>query len=206
LSKMASMSMVFEETYRNYLGQVAKIDLKAIAQKLGVQIKGDELIVPLFNRTYSVSSSAVVDLSGEKPPLEACVVLCKYLLLCPETIPAEETWVCYRDLKDAGPLTVFFANNVEQAIADHFACGIDPLEKACRNLGGFSIKNKYPYDLCVRIVALPRVPLLMLYNDTDEEFPAKCSVLFERRSEKYLDCECLAILGALFVANLKGLL
>jgi hypothetical protein len=203
---MASMSMVFEETYRNYLTQVAKIDLKAIAQKLGVQIEDDELIVPLFNRTYRVSSSAVVDLSGEKPPLEICVVLCKYLLLCPEIIPTEDDWVCYRDLKNSGPLTVFFANDVEQSIADHFACGIDPLEKVCQNLGGFSIEEKYPYDLCVQIAALPRIPLFMLYNDADEEFPAKCSVLFERCSEKYLDCECLAILGALFVANLKGLL
>jgi hypothetical protein len=164
------------------------------------------LIVPLFNRTYRVSSSAVVDLSGEKPPLEICVVLCKYLLLCPEIIPTEDDWVCYRDLKNSGPLTVFFANDVEQSISDHFECGIEQLEKSCKNLGGVLIEEKYPYDLCMQITALPKVPVLMLYNDADEEFPAKCSVLFERRAEKYLDCECLAILGALFVADLKGLL
>jgi hypothetical protein len=42
---------------------------------------------------------------------------------------------------------------------------------------------------------LPRVPLLLLFNDADDEFPAACSVLFERRAAGYLDMECLAMLG-----------
>jgi len=45
----------------------------------------------------------------------------------------------------------------------------------------------------------------MLYNDADDEFPATCSVLFERRAERYLDPECLAMVGALLFASLKKL-
>jgi hypothetical protein len=43
----------------------------------------------------------------------------------------------------------------------------------------------------------------MLYNDTDDEFAAKCSVLFERRAEAYLDAECLAMVGRLLFTSLK---
>ena len=43
--------------------------------------------------------------------------------------------------------------------------------------------------------ALPKVPILMLFNDGDDEFSARCLVLFERRAEKYLDMECLATVG-----------
>ena len=39
------------------------------------------------------------------------------------------------------------------------------------------------------------MPLLLLFNDADEDFPPACSVLFERRAEHYLDKECLAMLG-----------
>jgi len=43
----------------------------------------------------------------------------------------------------------------------------------------------------------------MLFNDTDDEFAAQCAVLFERRAEKYLDMECLAMVGMLLFEYLK---
>ena len=55
--------------------------------------------------------------------------------------------------------------------------------------------NKLPYDVALAIPALPRVPLHLLFMDADDEFPAQCRILFERRAEAYLDMECLAILG-----------
>jgi hypothetical protein len=46
------------------------------------------------------------------------------------------------------------------------------------------------------------VPLLLLFNDEDEDFPAQCSLLFQRRAEKFLDMECLAIIGWLLADSL----
>ena len=40
-----------------------------------------------------------------------------------------------------------------------------------------------------------RAPMLLQFNDKDEEFPAECRLLFEERAEAYLDAECLAMLG-----------
>jgi hypothetical protein len=51
--------------------------------------------------------------------------------------------------------------------------------------------------------ALPKVPLLLLFNDQDDEFPAQCGVLFEKRTEKFIDMECLAMVGMLFFEYLK---
>jgi Domain of unknown function (DUF3786) len=47
------------------------------------------------------------------------------------------------------------------------------------------------------------VPILLVFNDRDEDFPAHCSLLFERRAEKYLDMECLAMLGWALSERLK---
>jgi hypothetical protein len=52
--------------------------------------------------------------------------------------------------------------------------------------------------------ALPKVPILLLFNDLDSEFPAQSSVLFERRASKYLDVECLAMAGWLFSEYLRN--
>jgi hypothetical protein len=45
--------------------------------------------------------------------------------------------------------------------------------------------------------------VLLLFNDADEDFPASCSVLYERRAERYLDMECLAMLGMMLAEGLK---
>ncbi len=60
------------------------------------------------------------------------------------------------------------------------------------------------YDLSYRFEALPRLSLLLLFNDADEDFPAKCMVLFEKHAEEYLDLESLAMTGAILVRNLKA--
>jgi hypothetical protein len=51
--------------------------------------------------------------------------------------------------------------------------------------------------------ALSNVSLLLLFNDKDDEFPAQCAVLFEKRVEKLLDMECLAMVGMLFSDYLR---
>jgi hypothetical protein len=45
--------------------------------------------------------------------------------------------------------------------------------------------------------------MLLLFNDADEEFPADCKVLFEKRAESYLDMECVAIIGMLLAEFLR---
>jgi hypothetical protein len=77
------------------------------------------------------------------------------------------------------------------------------LKKACEILEGRYPTLELSYDLSVQFNLLPRIPVLLLYNDADDEFPANCSVLFERRAEYYLDAECLAMAGRLLFISLK---
>jgi len=92
---------------------------------------------------------------------------------------------------------------VERAIATFFSGRLDDLKAACDKVGGALPGMDVHYNLARQFHGLPRVPLMMLFNDRDEEFPAHCSVLFERRAERFLDAECLAIIGRLLFTNLK---
>ncbi|MGA8179996.1 MAG: DUF3786 domain-containing protein [Desulfobacterales bacterium] len=71
------------------------------------------------------------------------------------------------------------------------------LSAACENLGGEDPGLELNYQLIMKLFPLPNVPVLLLFDDADEEFPAQCKVLLERRAEDYLDPECLAIIGTL---------
>ena len=192
-------SSIFEKTYRDYLSQVHKLNLAGKEDILGIRLSEDEIRVPLFQREFTVLPTGIVDASGNQPLHAVSVLLCRYLILCPDVEPIEGAeWVSYKDFLDAAPFVGGFVNNTEKAISKNFSGKVNLLKQACNRLGGFCADDGLTYDLSMQIRPLPKIPLYLLFNDADEEFPADCRVLFERRAEKYLDMECLAIVGWLF--------
>ena len=200
---MSGESSIFEKTYRDYLAQVAGLDLGSMQEKLGTEVDGGEAIVPFFGRPYRVSPNGIFSSTGKESDFTVSVVLCKYLLMCPEFTPKGDDWVSYKDFKDAAPFAGAFVNTAERPIGENFANGLVELKEACKSLGGRAPGMDLSYDLSVCFDPLPRVPILVLFNDADDEFPAQCWLLFERRAEGYLDMECLAILGMLLSEYLK---
>jgi len=203
MTNMAEKSQVFEQTYLYYLSQIAGLDFNFIADTLGVKVDGDDVIIPFFGKPYRVSTKAITDPSGKQPHLSICVILCKYLLMCPMIQPLGGNWMAYKDFKDAAPLIQAFSNTVTRPIAETFSGRVSELEAAGQTIGGYTPQDEFPYDLCMQFDALPKVPLLLLFNDQDDEFPAQCGVLFEKRTEKFIDMECLAMVGMLFFEYLK---
>ena len=199
--RMAPSSLkitVYDKIRRQYLDEIFGGDHSSRHMELGVRANGNEIIVPFFKKPYRVSAKGIFDPSGMQPGHSVSVVLCKYLLLCPDIHPVGDDWVSYRDFKDAAPFTGAFANNVERAVAGAFTGKLTELRGACLKLGGYSPGVSLSYDLAMQFDALPKVPILLLFNDLDSEFPAQSSILFERRADRYLDVESLAIAGWLF--------
>lgn len=201
---MEEATSVYDETLRLYLDQIFSEDYSSRLSILGVQSERDEIIIPFFKEPYRMSAEKIIGPAGEQPSHSISVVLCKYLLLCPDEPPIESDWISYRDIRDAAPFAGSFANHVEKAIAKHFAGKVTELRGSCLKLGGYSPDIRLSYDLIMQFDALPRVPILLLFNDVDSEFPAQSSVLFERRANRYLDVESLAIAGWHLSGWLKG--
>jgi hypothetical protein len=123
--------------------------------------------------------------------------------MCPLIEPLGGNWMAFKDFKDAAPLVQAFSNTVTRPITKTFSGRVSELEATCQKIGGYPPNEDFPYDLCRQFDALPKVPLLLLFNDKDDEFPAQCGVLFEKRTEKFIDMECLAMVGMLFFEYLK---
>jgi len=198
-------SAVFEETYRNYMKEIQEIDLEELAGRMGMALEDGSITVPLFGRPYRISAEGITGPGGEEPIHAEKVALCRYVLLYPEKHPEEgDGYVSYRDFKGSAPFVGGFKTNAEIPIAKNFAGKLEELEKACAALGGRDPETELNYDLCMEFEALPRVPVVLLFNDEDEEFPSSALILFERRAERYLDMECLAIAGWLLADYLAG--
>ena len=196
------MNEIFDKTYQNYLKQLEGIDLSERGSRLGLEATGGELLVPLFGTPYRVSSSGIISKKGLRAGFSESVVLFKYILMCPEILLDGSEWASYHSFKDAQPLLHFFAREVTKPIEKHFACRMGDLEEAGKKLGGTIVKDNAAFDFSMEFEVLSKIPLFLRFNDEDEDFPARCAVLFKSSVEKYLDMESLGMLGAMFSKSL----
>ncbi len=186
---------VYNETYHHYLEQLKTKSFDGKEAVLGITLDGDAVTVPYFGQSIRMTADGLEDEAGRRPDFADCVVVCRYLIMCPLYEPKQKEWVAYRDFPDAGPLTVFWADTVEGPLARAFAGNVAVLEKAADTMGGGPPDVEIACDLCRCFRPLPKIPLLLVYNDADEDFPASASLLFEKRASTYLDAESQAILG-----------
>ena len=199
---MPKPSAVFETTYRNYLQQLADVDLASRAERLGADLTGTGLTIPLYATPYRLSAQGVVGPDGRPANFAVSVVLCCYVLQCPEAVPPPGEWMTYRDFKDAGPLVGYFTANTQKIVETAFAGNPEALVEACRPLGALAFEDGSAYDVSLTFDFLPRIPVLLRFNDRDQDFPAQCAVLFPRSAEAFLDMECMAIGGTLLAGML----
>jgi hypothetical protein len=93
-----------------------------------------------------------------------------------------------------------FANTVERRITRGYAGKLQELETACRAWSPQPSGLELGYDLIMDLPALPLVPVLLLFNDEEDPFPASCAVLFKDKAPAHLDMECLAMIGMVLAA------
>ena len=195
---------VYEKTYQSYLQQLQAMDFDGQEELLGITVDGRDLVVPYFGSSVRLTPHGLEDAAGRRPDFSDCVVVCRYLIMCPLYEPQDTAWVAYRDFPDAGPLTVFWADTVENHLAKRFANHVDVLRDACDAMGAVETDLDVACDLCRQFTPLPKVPLLLIFNDVDDDFPASASLLFEKRASTYLDAESQAILGHILTQRLVG--
>lgn len=191
-------STIFEKHYEDYCRQISELNFSAIKDKLGIEIRDDHAIIPFFGQNYFVSHSGIKNSYGSRPNYGICVILSKYLLLCPNKEPEDNNeWSSLKDFHKRSQLINFnvFHSDVERPIIKTFSGRLTELLDASKQLEGKIGDFSTSYDICMEFNALPKIRVLLLFNDNDCEFPASCSLLYNRHAEDYLDPESLIMIG-----------
>lgn len=188
-------SKVFDETYQDYLKQLKSIDFTLKADALGLQKRDESFLFEFFDRRILFNGNEFSDMEGRPVTFAVKVVLCKYLLMGPETISKRpDRLVSFREFKNAGPLFSNFTANTNKIIETSFSGHVDALGRQCQKNGGVLMESD-SYDLSIRFRGLPRIPVILNFNDKDELLPAKSIFLYHDTAEDFLDLECLTITG-----------
>ena len=124
--------------------------------------------------------------------------------MCPPQVPCEKDWINYRDFAGSGQTqNVGLADYATTTISKRYSGNLERLKAAVSELGGRPPETDYPYDLSAVITSLPRIPILFLFNDADKQFPARASILYERRAAHFLDAECRVMVDWYLLKHLK---
>jgi len=201
---MTQKSEIFETNYNEYLARISETNFTSVKDNLGTVVNDGQMHILFFNRNYTISKDGIMNDTGKRPDYATCIILSKYILLCPDMPHSNIEWTAFRDFNKISNFTNtnYFASDTEKPIAQKFSGQPDVLAKACIKSDGFSCEEKFSYDLVMQFNALPKISLLLLFNDKDEDFPAECSVLFQKQAEDYLDPESLAMTSALLTKKL----
>jgi hypothetical protein len=198
---------IFETHYENYCRQIAEIDFSSIKETLGIEFRDQRVIIPFLGEDYIISNKGIEDEFGNRPNYMVCVILSKYLLLCPDAPVVNKEWASLKDFRSLSQFTNHnvFTSDTESPIVKRFSGQLDALSDASQKLGGKPCDMGLSYDFAMEFKALPKIEMLLLFNDRDDGFPASCSVLFQRQAEYYLDPESLIMTGGAFIQRLKKL-
>lgn len=195
-------SKFFDEAYKICLREIKQVDLKEKSEILGILVKNGFFIFPFFNRELAYDGDDFTDLSGEEVLPAIKLVLARYMMMCPEKIfPGSGRLLTFREFPGSGPLFSRFVNNTSKIMETTFSGCLGELEKRCRELNGFIVETE-GYDLSVRFKALPRIPIILNFNDTEDGMTARAGFLFYDNVGSYLDLQTLSIISTYLTGRL----
>lgn len=181
------------EKYNEYLPLIKAFPFSEKADILGIQKRNQSFVFGFFNRHIAFDHTDFVDVSGGEVSLAVKVVLCKYLLMCPEKIiKTSNRLVTFQDFPGFAPLSASFTARTCNVIASAFSGRLGALKDRCVQLGGTIMETK-SYDLSVRFRALHRVPIILNFNDVDGQIPARTVFLYHDNADVYLDSKSVTL-------------
>jgi hypothetical protein len=147
--------------------------------------------------TFPALTAHPADRQEELPVFNLALLL--YYFNSASGAPETGEWISFADLPDGRFYNQAFQGYTGQELSRCFANDLAGFERAAIQLGGL----RQPLgDASFSFRALPRVSLLAIYWQGDEDFPASCQILFDSSASHYLPTDGYAILGSALTRKL----
>ncbi len=183
--------------------RLATAPLAAHAERLGLTRLDDGAVeVRFLGQPYRVGQGWVHDAHGAAAPLIVASLIAGYLL----TGGGGETFgrfVPLKTLAGTGSGHVSFQQNALAApLIRRFKGRTEALRAAAGHLGGRPGGEAGSGGISLIFDVLSRVPLQLVFYDSDAEFPAEVNFLLDQSATRFLEYEYLAVMLTAFVKTL----
>lgn len=190
---------------------LARRDLSELAHACGAALVDGRLQMKVWQTAVTISAPEFVARHAETgealDPLTQALVA-YYLHTADGMLPADH-WIAFTELPDGRFYTQAFQGYTGRELAQTFGNDVVRFGETAVALGGTAV----PFaDAAYRFQALPRVPVLAVCWQGDEDFSPSYKILFDAHTPHYLPTDACAILGSMLTRRLlkcadpKGLL
>ena len=131
------------------------------------------------------------------PPIHQATIL--FYFHSSKASPPANSWISFSELADGQFYNAAFLGYTSKKLHQFFDTKYDLFEERCRDLCG----DKTTFgDGAFRFQILPRVAVLAVYWQGDDEFPPSYKILFEDSADYHLPTDVCAILGSMLTGKL----
>ena len=208
---------------------LAKVDPALLAARAGIEYfpdrEGGELHLPVWGSEVRLpfpALSAVDAVTGRECPLPTQALLLYYLATASGQ-PLTGRWVSFADLPGGRFYNQAFQGYTGGELRRVFGDQVDGFALAARQAGGQEIspavnsslgdgaslgqapsfgEASHFGDAAFTFLPLPRVPLLVIAWQGDEDFPSSYQVLFDASASAYLPTDVCAIFGSMLTRRI----
>jgi len=176
------------------------LGLEEVARRGGLPIDAGSLSLRFLGKTYALSWP---DLAARKADGGACgddlrILVLDYLRHGDGSEPTGR-WIGYQELPDGAFYRYAFQGYTGDQLVRDLRGDTARFRRAAESLGGRPLDMG---DAGYRFMALPKIPLAVVWWAGDDEFPSNATVLFDGGASRYLPTDGLAILGRMLCRSL----
>ena len=187
-----------EENWETFLEtmkqQIAAIDLRSTAERIGGQFKNDRLTLKILGKDFSVDKKGTLYTDIHVNPWVAAPFY-DYVIKAQGIDPTGH-WVSLRELKNGKDRYPLFQKRCEEAmqrIADVYT---DLFDDVVHLFSAKQVDQQFKSDVSVVLHPLPKVPVMICYWRPDEGLGSSLNIYFDKTADRNLDIGSVFSLGA----------
>lgn len=179
--------------------QAASMNFDDISMRIGARLEIIDgtatLVLPCFNKTLYITEEAVKDDHGH--PLEKNDQTFVYIHMAQGGLRKPTgNLKSFKEFPNTVSKIISMQDHVETPLKNAFAGKMGLLETACRAIGGKNVAADFDSgDLAFEFKAFPKVPVTLLFWESEEGFEADVKLLFDETAVEHLDIESIMFLS-----------
>jgi len=192
------------------LDTLSRLDIEKCCTNAGLSLETaspeiKRVSIPYIDNTYTLSvHNKTIFFDDASPPLKIPdQVLLLHYLVTANGVPVEDKWITFREVPSGSFYYPAFVKRAIIPLVKCFGHAPEMLEKLAGTIGQIV---ELPGDKALKVLALPRVPVVLSLWKGDSEFPAEGNIYLDASVGSYLStAEDVAYLASAVVYKVIGM-
>ncbi len=184
---------VLESTLEQLKTQVASVDLRSAATRLGASFSESKLTIRILGKNLTVDSKG--NLSSDIHIHQWVMIPVLNYIIQSKGTAVSGKWVPFRELKNGKTWYRLFEQRCEIPLKRVADTHTDLFEDMIHVFNGKQVENHYESDVSLVLLPLPKVPILICYSKQEDDLESSLNLFFDSTVEDHLNIESIYALG-----------